>query len=186
MELTDTKASKSPIDEINSMAFVGDEFFVFNSKEEVRFAWIKGAKGNAGTEGPFGFEKPHKGNITSITYLNTLSESREWFATTSEDLSIRIWDAVTKECIWTLEGQHETETAAVFMWNEETLVTVGEDGKICFWDTTGEMKEPFFVQTELSEAGWQVHDAKIMGDGRLCVSTNNNSIYLFEEKEAKE
>jgi WD40 repeat protein len=61
-----------------------------------------------------------------------ISPSNNYIATASHDGTVRLWDRQTGECL-NIMTAHSSWVNRVFFLDEQTIVSGGEDGKICHW-----------------------------------------------------
>ncbi|XP_064490255.1 methylosome protein WDR77-like [Ornithodoros turicata] len=73
----------------------------------------------------------HDDGITSIS----LSPNGAWLATSSRDMSIKVWDMTTMICTYTYAPAHSGTVSKVeFSTDPNVFLSCSEDGRVCSWD----------------------------------------------------
>ncbi|EXA31288.1 hypothetical protein FOVG_17412 [Fusarium oxysporum f. sp. pisi HDV247] len=92
----------------------------------------------------------HRSRVTSVTF----SPDGQRLASASEDMTVKIWDAVTGHCLQTLEGHNGFVNSVALSGDATRLASGSSDGTIKIWDAmTGQC-----VRTLESQGGlvWSV------------------------------
>jgi WD40 repeat protein len=77
----------------------------------------------------------HIGQIKALVF----SYDGQLIATGSDDLTVKLWNAITGKCLITFKGHTRTIKSICFSPNSKILSSCSEDGTIRLWDIkTGE------------------------------------------------
>jgi WD40 repeat protein len=115
----------------------------------------------------------HQDIIRSIA----ISPSNKYMASASHDATVRLWDRHTGKCL-DIMTVHSNWSSRVFFLDEQTIVSSGEDGKICYWEL--ETKKVTILPTD---SQYWLMGLGVSPDGNIIAAGYSSSVIgLWDRK----
>ena len=110
----------------------------------------------------------HSDKVNTIMY----SPNGEYIVSASDDMTVRVWDAETRQCLHVLEGHTSRVISAAYSPDGQYIVSVSADSTVCIWNANNGKR--IRVSEKLSN-----HPAMFSKDGRMIVFYHQDQNYKY-------